>query len=368
METKPGTRVLLVDDEVDPLDLLGERLEQEGFEVVKALDGFSGLQAAREKCPDVIVSDIAMPGMDGREFLAAVRADSGLRHLPVILLTALASRDENRSAMQNGADDFIAKPFRVEEVAGAIRTQAARAAARACLADAFLVKGRAEILSDLPAELLTHLNNIVGPAELLALADEDVEAAYVREIGGLILQGAFNLHRLVGNFIFHNNLAHAVTTSLRAGTGRLYGACDYRPAIDGAIAATARARGRPEACFLVHGDLPDMAVAPEVLGKVVLELLDNAAAFSPPDSEIRIRCRQGGLTKIVVTNQRFVEAGGRRTGRHPAEASRPDSDRSRRGLGICRTLLKPFGGCVLLDEGGADTTATIILPLSQFPA
>ncbi len=368
--TQPATprlRVLLVEDDVDLLDVLASQLADEGFEPLTARDGGAALLLARSTPPDVIVSDIAMPGMDGRQLLAEVRADPTLREIPLVLLTGLASRDEVRAAMQHGADDFITKPFRVEEVTQAVRSQAGRAAARRSLVDDSMVKARAEILSDLPAELLTQLNAIVGPSELLADAEDGTDAAQVRELGSLIRQGAFNLQRLVGNFIFHNNLAHAVTVSLRHASGRCYSSEDYFRAIRHSLAETAKTRGRPMECFHLSGTLPPMALPPAALGKVMCELLDNAAAYSPDDSDIHIRCLKSGLTKIEVSNRNLRDGHAR-----PADSSVLDplpagDGEGRRGLKVCNTLLKPFGGCVTVDERRITTTATIILPLSQSP-
>ena len=106
-EVKP--RILIVDDEPDLLTVLTFGLEAEGFAVLQATDGEQGLALARQALPDLIVLDLMLPRMDGLTLCNKLR-DAG-NNTPVLMLTALDSRDDMLKGFQHGADDYLTKPF-----------------------------------------------------------------------------------------------------------------------------------------------------------------------------------------------------------------------------------------------------------------
>ena len=103
--------VLVVEDDPTILQLLEVNFEMEGFTVVRAEDGLLGLEAARSKRPDVIVSDVMMPNMSGLEMVAELKADPDTAGIPVILLSAKAQGSDVRQGIEAGADDYVTKPF-----------------------------------------------------------------------------------------------------------------------------------------------------------------------------------------------------------------------------------------------------------------
>lgn len=104
-------KIIIVDDEVDMVRLLTIELEIEGFEVSAAHDGQAGLELIRRLKPDLVLLDVMIPRMDGYEVLRAVKADPGIRHIPVIMLTAKGLMGDVCQGLEAGADDYIAKPF-----------------------------------------------------------------------------------------------------------------------------------------------------------------------------------------------------------------------------------------------------------------
>ena len=102
--------VLVVDDEPDVVMMLRRRLEKEGYQVVSAPDGEQGLRMAQETRPDLILLDIMMPRMKGREVCARLKADPITADTPVIFLTALGLPDHVKAGMDLGAEDYIVKP------------------------------------------------------------------------------------------------------------------------------------------------------------------------------------------------------------------------------------------------------------------
>ncbi len=116
-------RILVVDDEEAIRKNIERLLSLEGYEVATAPNGQHGLVIARSMLPDIVITDINMPGMDGFAMLDAIRHHPELDRCVVIMLTAADERDSMRRGMRLGADDYLTKPFRREELLDAITSQ-----------------------------------------------------------------------------------------------------------------------------------------------------------------------------------------------------------------------------------------------------
>ena len=112
------TRILVVDDEPTILDSVGFTLEREGFEVLSARDGSEALKLARERAPDVVVLDVMLPGLSGREVCRQLRAESDV---PILMLSARAGEVDRVLGLELGADDYVVKPFSPRELASRVR-------------------------------------------------------------------------------------------------------------------------------------------------------------------------------------------------------------------------------------------------------
>jgi twitching motility two-component system response regulator PilG len=109
-------KVLLVDDTRTLLSLIQVYLMGWGIEFVVAKDGTEGLERAREHRPDLVISDVRMPGLDGFELCAAIRADPALHEIPIVLLTSLADEASRKKGKLVGATAFLTKPVSVEDL------------------------------------------------------------------------------------------------------------------------------------------------------------------------------------------------------------------------------------------------------------
>jgi len=115
-------KILVLDDYPDNVFLLKERLEREGFEVLKAYDGETGIQIAVDDKPDLILLDIMLPGMSGYEVCRRLTTMIETKLIPIILLTALTEVDNLRQGLQAGAFDYIKKPFNKVELVARINS------------------------------------------------------------------------------------------------------------------------------------------------------------------------------------------------------------------------------------------------------
>jgi signal transduction histidine kinase len=120
-ESGERAKVLLVDDNRDMRDYV-YRLLRSRFEVVTAVNGRDALEKARKQIPDLVLSDVMMPEMDGFELLTALRKDENTASVPVVLLSARASEDARIEGMQSGADDYLVKPFTARELIARVQT------------------------------------------------------------------------------------------------------------------------------------------------------------------------------------------------------------------------------------------------------
>ena len=104
-------RILVVEDEPRVLKVLEKRLQLAGYEVISAMDGIAGLELAKSGKPDLVVLDLMLPGMDGREICWAIRHDPERSQLPILMLTVLAQDSDVYRGMVVGANAYLTKPF-----------------------------------------------------------------------------------------------------------------------------------------------------------------------------------------------------------------------------------------------------------------
>ena len=114
-------RVLVVDDDPDVVDAVGEALQDDGYQVEKATDGPSALKSVLDAPPDLIVLDVRMPDLNGWEFCEIVRRQSHTRDVPVLFLTASGEFRDRITAMQVGGSGHLPKPFRLAELRDKVR-------------------------------------------------------------------------------------------------------------------------------------------------------------------------------------------------------------------------------------------------------
>lgn len=112
----PGTKMLIIDDSKTVCSLLRKMLEQNQYDVTIALDGESGLQAVKDKRPDLIFLDIVLPGMNGFQVLRTLRKHTATENIPIIMISGNVQATEKYYAERIGADDFMKKPFSRYEV------------------------------------------------------------------------------------------------------------------------------------------------------------------------------------------------------------------------------------------------------------
>ena len=113
--------ILVIDDQKDFAELVRRSLEKEGFEVIVAMEGATGLAFARKHRPDLVVLDLTMPDMDGLVVCQRLRAEPRHARLPIIVLSARASAADRVLGLETGADDYLVKPFVPQELVARVK-------------------------------------------------------------------------------------------------------------------------------------------------------------------------------------------------------------------------------------------------------
>jgi DNA-binding response OmpR family regulator len=131
-------KILVVDDERELVELISMNLQRNGYDTVTAHDGSTGLDIARKQKPDLIVLDIMMPGLSGRDVTVALKGDPDTATIPILMLTAKTEETDIIVGLSMGADDYVTKPFSMKvlmaRVAAVLRRKAAIEPAQVLLA------------------------------------------------------------------------------------------------------------------------------------------------------------------------------------------------------------------------------------------
>ena len=117
-----GTLILIIEDNPRDLKLVREVLQASGFQTLEATTGEAGIELARERGPALILMDIHLPQMSGREAAKILKGDAKTEHIPIVALTASAMKGDREALLAEGFDGYIAKPINIKEIAEIVRS------------------------------------------------------------------------------------------------------------------------------------------------------------------------------------------------------------------------------------------------------
>jgi two-component system phosphate regulon response regulator PhoB len=116
------TKIVVVEDEADILEVIDYNLSKEGFDVSSSTDGLEGLAFVQKEIPDLVLLDLMLPGMDGIEICRTLKADSATRSISIIMVTAKGEESDIVLGLGIGADDYVLKPFRPRELIARVKS------------------------------------------------------------------------------------------------------------------------------------------------------------------------------------------------------------------------------------------------------
>lgn len=296
-------KILVVEDNLIVLANIGKLLKAEGFQVLSAENGKLGLQLAQAEFPDLILSDIMMPELDGYGMLEALRQDVQYSSIPFIFLTAKVERQDMRKAMELGSEDFLTKPFTRDELLKSIQTRLQKQEVISDRAKQQLDVLRENITQSLPHRLLFPALQIMGLGDQLSKNTELPTLENLRETGTNIYVSAKELHETTKRFLLYANLEMISKDSARVDQMRSQRSTFIQLEITDLAQQLAEKYHRSNDLSLNLAD-ETLAIADNYLEEIACELIDNAFKFSTAGTPVEVigTCTQGSYV-LQITDQ-----------------------------------------------------------------
>ncbi len=368
--TAAQTTILVVDDDPSILNNLADFLQISGYDVLTAINGGKALQAMQNRMPDLIISDIMMPEMDGYTFYDAVRANSDWALIPFIFLTARGQSVDIRRGIGLGADHYIVKPFEPEDLLALVQARLRRIREIQLAMQDGIERTKQRILTSLSHELRTPLNAIYGSVSLLQDAHDSLNDEEVKEMLNITQRGAKRLIKLVEDLLL---LARTDSGAVALEITRFRTHVALNPLVCEVVQNLSVAAEKRQVQIEVQ--VPDTLTVfcvPTYLQDALSRLAENAIKFSmPAGGHIVIKAaEQGGAVMIAVqdegigiddANQKLLFERFRQINREKLEQQGVGL-----GLSIAYSLIQLHGGDIQVESHpGKGSIFTMKLPLNR---
>lgn len=364
-------RILIVEDDPGLVEGIRTILEIDQYDVLTANNGEQALELMHQTAspPDLIVSDIMMPRMDGLQFLRQVRQKPEWVSIPVIFLTARGDRADIQQGKRLGVDDYLIKPFEAEDLLVAVESRLKRRRALDNAHNDNVNDLKRSILTILNHEFRTPLTFIVAYADMIANHDRSIPdeelLTFLKGVG----TGAVRLRQLIENFIMLVELETG--DARRTFEWRRSTITDTEAMLRDVRDKAMQLEPFPHSCvYDIDPDLPPFVGDREFIMVALGQLLNNAVKFSPPDRPITLGAHRRDESVCLSVSDR-----GRGIPPEQIESiwetfyqiDRPiHEDRGTgSGLSIVRGIVEMHRGKVdVTSTVGHGTTVTLRLPLN----
>lgn len=295
--------IVVIEDEWSIREMVKDLLQSEGHEVRTARNGHEGVEVVLDCQPDLVISDIRMPGIDGFEVLDAIRSNPDTEAALFIFLTAQGERPSHRRGMELGADDYITKPFRVEELIAAVNAQLEKRTILSRQTENTLNTLRQNIVYALPHELRTPLSIIMGNADILAEDLYNLPPDDILNMVRTIRKHSLRLHDLFENYLIYAQIELTASDPAKRNALRNHIIRDAGAVIGTAAETVAAIHQRQADLNLVTSRLA-LQISESNLQKIVAELVDNAFKFSEPGTNVVVEAaRNGSVFQLSVQDR-----------------------------------------------------------------
>ncbi|MBP6673389.1 MAG: response regulator [Bacteroidetes bacterium] len=361
--TETKSKILIVDDEPEMRGVIDSILTDAGYETFQAENGSHALALASAVSPDLILSDIQMPSMNGYELLNTVKIDTELGKIPFVFMTGVnVASFDLRKGMDLGADDYLTKPFSSEELLNAVASRLRKQQLWKTFTDSKLQKTQTGFIVLLSNELHILVMDILEQAQSL-LAGKTPSLSEVEAAATMITRSGKRLGHLHENILYHSMLQMWVKDKETIATMKKEVTISYLSVVNSIVAENVRSKSRTGAVLI---DCTDTAVriSPPDIGKIIDELLDNACKFSDTKSTIRFTSAQkNGMLRLTVTDKgRGItdeEIAQVRSLFTSGDSSQSISEGGI-GLTIASTLVELYGGTIEFERSPTGGTAVTV--------
>lgn len=356
--------ILLIDDDEIILRIFSMALRSHGQRVLTAASGDEGIALARQHLPDLIISDINMPGTDGRSVLQALRADPQLSTKQIVLMTGNTTALTPRTGMNLGADDFLVKPFSLDSLLRCVDARLRRAELNWRVEDRMILDLRSTLSSTLPHELFTPLAGILGLTEILRTEFTRLSETEVTELLNDIHASGERLHRTLRNYLLLLELQAQSTPSPSAA---LITPETVRTMAQTRIDATLERHTRQADVRMeidpgpIRGEIVHVAT-------IIEELVDNACRFSAPGTPIEIRLLKDGVLRVRDRGRGMTPGQVERIGAfHQFDRKKHEQQGLGLGLALVKLLVARHEACFTIEHS-SETGSIISVAFQTSPA
>lgn len=354
--------ILIIEDDKGSLESYTLALETAGYHVVKAANGTEGLELAKRHRPDLIISDINLPGMDGWNLLKAIRTDEKLANVQFVLITGNLRDNHPRAGMERGADDFLHKPFNYDQLVGCVGARLERAQLINRAASKAADDIRSHLRSYLSHELFTPLAGILGLSEIVTETFRESPHEETEEMLEQICDSAHRLHRTLRNYFFVLELDQPAEGGPAMSTSETEVKESIRVAAE--LAMTRRHRDTDLRLVL---EQVSACLSGSDLQLIVEELVDNACSFSDEGCPVEVRLETDGRLLIRDHGRGMDETQLRSIGMF-RQFDRKEYEQQGLGLGcyLVQRLCERNGiGFNFESQPGEGTEVLLTLPLKD---
>lgn len=281
-------KILVVEDDNEIRHNLSAVLKLNGYDTHEAVNGSHGLSIAKNFKPNLIISDIMMPEMDGFEMLKQIQDDSDISHTPFLFLSARSDKFAIREGMNLGADDFITKPYDVDELLTAVKIRIDKKEKREAFFKQKIDSLQTNLKRSMPHEIRTPLNIILGMSEFLLKNYDETERDEAVEMLENISEAGRRLHRMLENYLYLANLELIAATPDEKAKLFSNSTMLVRAMIKDIVAYKSYLANR-ESDFILDLDEVVLNMSEHYLAKIIDEITDNCLKFSQAGSKIDIK-------------------------------------------------------------------------------
>ena len=281
-------KILVVEDEQALRNDIAAFLTYEGFEVLEAENGLSGINQARTYLPDLIVCDIMMPEVNGFEMLTALQKESQTAGIPFIFVTARTDKADRRRGMDQGAYDYITKPFSVEELLRSVKARLDTIDNVKHIIDDTIPDEQENITLSLPDNLRTPLTSLLSYSELLRDKADHLDRGQIADLGQCVHSTAESLSQMIENYLALAQIEIIANNPERSGPIKINPLRNPKSLIEEYAACTGRKHDREADLVLDIDEVQTVQIGESYVRKIINELVENALKCSLPETPVTI--------------------------------------------------------------------------------
>jgi DNA-binding response OmpR family regulator/anti-sigma regulatory factor (Ser/Thr protein kinase) len=366
-------RILLIDDSEFILESTSTLLMFEGYDVITAPEGETGIKLATSENPDLIICDVSMPGLSGYDVVTAIRANPATATTPFIFLTAFTEKSKMREGMEKGANDYLTKPFTKKELVSAIDSQWKRSEKVETQIQSKVETVGKKLNYALPHEFRTVISQILGSITEMKDGAEVLTKEEIIETCDQVITVVNRLNRITDNFLLFTKLEN-YTNSPEAITELRSGRTDepFAPFSDVAELVASKYERADDVEILNPTFDIAISMSSDLFHKLTDELIDNAFKFSKKGEKVEIDSKivdNDGKLEIKITDH-GIGMTAEQIKNITAFVQFQREELEQQGVGIGLTIAKKIvelhGGKFSIDsEKEQGTTVTFTIPLKK---